>query len=199
MNTFTKAIFLTLATGSVSAQNISTGGALRAQVAEASSNSPPQKCVPDTRPQTQSKTADKTRFRFNYEKSDVVCADKDGITYEVGEFDKVNDSDQCAEMCTNDTTTFLANVIRGFNYDCDARTCQCLYDEGTIVSNSNGNNAKKFDYTNYPDRTRKGIGSIKNFRRSRGSYCFKLVGAELTGEGLELFQKTHLYLQSFDA
>jgi len=195
MNTFTKAIFLTLATGSVSAQNISTGGALRAQVAEASSNSPPKKCVPDTRPQTQSKTADKTRFRFNYEKSDVVCADKDGITYEVGEFDKVNDSDQCAEMCTNDTTTSLSNVIRGFNYDCDARICQCLYDQGTIDRNS----AKKFDNSNYETRNRKGSGSIKNYVRSRGSYCFKLVGAELTGEGLELFQKTHLYLQSFDA
>lgn len=195
MNTFTKAIFLMLATGSVSAQNIGTRGALRAQVAEANLNSPPEKCVPDTRPQTKSKNADKTRFRFNYEKGDVVCADKNGVRYEVGEFDKVKDSDQCAEMCTNDTTTGLSNVIRGFNYNCNTRICQCLYDEGTIGAN----NASKFDSTNYETRNRKGIGPIKKFVRSTDDYCFKLVGAELTGEGLELFQKTHMYLQSFDA
>ncbi|KAL7526238.1 hypothetical protein ACHAXR_001389 [Thalassiosira sp. AJA248-18] len=194
MNTFTKAVFLMLAAGSASAHSVN--GALRAQVDEAKSQVyPPSSCVPNERPQTQNGNANKTRFRFNFEKSDSVCADDEGVEYEWGEYDKADDSDDCADMCTNDTPTSLANVLRGFNFDCNDNTCQCLYDEGTL----NNGNARSFKSSNYQTRSRKARGSVAKTVRKNDYYCFKLVGAELTEEGLEMFHKTHAYLNSLAA
>lgn len=194
MNTFTKSVFLMLAAGSVSAHTLNNGGSLRAQVEEATAESPPSECVPDERPQTKNKKADKTRFRFNFEKSDAVCADDSGLEYEWGKFKKASDSDECADMCTNDTTTKLANVLRGFNFDCDKEECYCLYDMFTLDSS----NTKSFSDSNYRTRNAKGEGSISRTVKEKGNYCFKLVGAELTGEGLEMLHKTQDFLNSFN-
>ena len=192
MNIFTKSFFLMLAAaGSASANKLN--GALRAQVTEA--NNPPADCVPDTRPQTQSKTAHKTRFRFNYEKSNAVCADAEGVTYEWGMFEDVGNSDDCAQMCTNSVPTSLANVLLGFNFDCADSTCECLYSEGTLTPS----NSKEFDSSNYQTRSSKGRGSVTKTVEEKNVYCFKLVGTELTCESLEMFRKTHELVNSFAA
>ncbi|KAL7523401.1 hypothetical protein ACHAXR_000772 [Thalassiosira sp. AJA248-18] len=189
MNNFTKAVFLMLAAGSASAHNVN--GALRAQVDEAKSRN----CVPNERPQAQNNKADKTRFRFNLEESDSVCADKNGVEYEWGEFENVDDSDECAKMCATKTQTSLANVLRGFNFNCYDFACQCLYDQGTL----DRDNSRDFDNSNYTTRTQKARGSITKTVRDDGYYCFKMVSRELTEEGLEMFHKTHAYLNSLSA
>ena len=43
---------------------------------------------------------------------------------------------------------------------------------------------KRFDSSNYTNRSRKAEGSIKRTVKENDWVCFKLVGAELTGEGL---------------
>ena len=57
---------------------------------------------------------------------------------------------------------------------------------------------KKFDSSNYTNRACKGNGSIKRTVKENDWVCFKLVGAELTGEGLEMLHNTHKFLQSIE-
>ena len=57
---------------------------------------------------------------------------------------------------------------------------------------------KPFDSSNYTTRVGKGRGSIKRTVKQNGWVCFKLAGAELTGEGLEMLHKTHKFLQSIE-
>ena len=192
MNTFAKTVFLTLAAAAAatsSAHTIGGSSALRSQVKESQKE---DQCMPNDRPQVQSKTANKSRFRFNFEEIDAVCTDSSNIGYEYGGFDGVKDTDECAEWCVNETPTELQNVIRGFNYDCIDEVCQCLYDEGTLDQNNSGG----FDTTNYQTRSRKGRGSITRYEDNNGWYCFKLVGAELTEEGLEFYHMMHSLLNS---
>ena len=191
MNTFPKAIFLALAATAATSSAHTLGGSagLRAQIQAAETD----ECMPNERPQIQNKSTNKTRFRFNFEDSDAVCADASDIGYEYGGFDDVQDTDECADMCVNDTPTELANLLRGFNYDCSNMVCQCLYDEGTMDSD----NAGGFDTSNYQTRSRKGQGSISRTVQDDGWYCFKVVGAELTEEGLEFFHNMHALLASY--
>ena len=80
----------------------------------------------------------------------------------------------CAELCVNDVPDSLAfdGNFRGYDYDCDSMTCNCLYDAGTLDSRNGG----RFDRTN---RNEPGQGSITGTSNMGGVYCGKLVGAEL--------------------
>ena len=57
---------------------------------------------------------------------------------------------------------------------------------------------KRFDSSNYTNRSRQAEGSVERTVKENDWVCFKLVGAELTGEGLEMLHKTHKFLQSIE-
>jgi hypothetical protein len=178
MNTFPKAIFLALAATAATSSAHTLGGSagLRAQIQAAETD----ECMPNERPQIQNKSANKTRFRFNFKDSDAVCADAINIGYEYGGFDDVQDTDKCADMCVNDTPTELANLLRGFNYDCGNMVCQCLYDEGTMDSD----NAGGFDTSNYQTRSRKGQGSISRTVQDDAGIVSRWSGRNSRRKGL---------------
>ena len=188
MNTFMKIVFLALA-ASTSTSAYSLKGAKQLQGAASSEEkleaeaSAQSDCVPDERPQIQSKSGHKSRFRFNLFESGAECIGPNGRVYEFGEFDRVDNSSECGGLCVNTADSSLSTELRGFNYDCNSRVCQCLYDEATLDDDT----SRSFDHSNYLTRTRKGKDSIRNAVRKNDSYCFKLVGAELFEEGLEYF------------
>eukprot|EP00579_Thalassiosira_antarctica_P009759 CAMPEP_0201907842 /NCGR_PEP_ID=MMETSP0903-20130614/51_1 /ASSEMBLY_ACC=CAM_ASM_000552 /TAXON_ID=420261 /ORGANISM="Thalassiosira antarctica, Strain CCMP982" /LENGTH=193 /DNA_ID=CAMNT_0048442017 /DNA_START=114 /DNA_END=695 /DNA_ORIENTATION=+ len=188
MNTFMKIVFLALA-ASTSTSAYSLKGAKQLQGAASSEEtleaaaSTQSNCVPDERPQIQSKSGHKSRFRFNLFESGAECIGPNGRVYEFGEFERVDNSSDCGDLCVNEADSSLSTELRGFNYECNSRVCQCLYDESTLDDDT----SRSFDHSNYLTRTRKGKDSIRNTSRKNGSYCFKLVGAELFEEGLEYF------------
>ena len=117
---------------------------------------------------------DGQRFRFSLEGSNARCVDNRDRAYEFGQFDNTNRFSDCAEKCVNETPNDLAtsDTFRGFDFDCNRRTCRCLYDEGTLDSRNSG----RFDRTN---RNENGRGSISGTSRRTYFYCGILVGAEL--------------------
>ncbi|KAL7460673.1 hypothetical protein ACHAXS_001116 [Conticribra weissflogii] len=124
------------------------------------------------------------RNRFNLQRLDAYCADSDGITYEYGDMNRINNADDCAEFCVNGVTSeTLYRALRGFENDCGARTCRCLYDEGTITND----NSQDFRSGNWENRSRKGRGSIARLSNVRGTTyaCYKRVGSEMVSDVLQ--------------
>mmetsp|Transcript_6125 Transcript_6125/g.15284 ORF Transcript_6125/g.15284 Transcript_6125/m.15284 type:complete len:185 (-) Transcript_6125:149-703(-) len=182
MNTFPKSIFLMLAT---SAQNLAAHSLKGAnQLHQAAASSAQQgDCIPDDSIRIQSKTAHKSRMKFNLFESDAECADSNDYLYERGSFDNVKDAGECADMCVNTADSDLSIDLRGFEYDCDTMVCGCLYDEGTIDNDT----SRSFDRSNHMNRNVKGRGSITKSIRKYDSFCYKLVGMELSEEGIDYF------------
>ena len=64
------------------------------------------------------------RNRFNLERLNSVCVDDNRITYEWGQFNKIDGADACAEECINSVNNKLYTSTRGFEYDCKAQFCR---------------------------------------------------------------------------
>ena len=135
-------------------------------------------CVPDDRPRP---VRDGVRFRFNLQNSDSLCVDSKSNLYEYGQYNGVADASDCAEACVNEVTSSMAAQLRGYDYGCNDRVCRCLYDAGTLDNRSSSRNG--FNRTN---RNYVGTGSITGTTRKNTYVCFKLVGAELEEEALDL-------------
>ena len=183
MNTYAKSIFLMLAASASSSSAHSLKGAnqIQQQAAEYSANQ--DSCNPEDSIRIQSKMAHKSRMKFNLFQTDAECVDSDGISYERGSFDDVDDAEECADMCVNVAEGDLSVDLRGFTYNCDSMTCDCLYDEGTIDDKT----GRSFDNSNYKNKSRKGKGSITRSTRQNDAFCYKLVGMELSEEGIDYF------------
>jgi hypothetical protein len=135
-------------------------------------------CVPDDRPRP---VRDGVRFRFNLEKSDSLCVDSKSNLYEYGQYNGVADASDCAEACVNEVTSSMAAEVRGYEYGCNDRVCRCLYDAGTLDDRSSSRNG-----FNSINRKYVGTGSITGTTSEAAYVCFKLVGAELEEEALDL-------------
>ena len=152
-----------------------------------------EECVPDTRPRS---VRGGERYRFNLldEKDSngirgvhAQCGDVDRRTYQYGLVSgEINDSTQCSEACVTGTTDYLARELLGFEYDCDNGECKCLYSVGVLGNSESRASGNGFDYI---DTDADGDGSITTGverRDSAGVYCFKLVGAELLEDTIEI-------------
>mmetsp|Transcript_28102 Transcript_28102/g.57739 ORF Transcript_28102/g.57739 Transcript_28102/m.57739 type:complete len:177 (+) Transcript_28102:83-613(+) len=121
------------------------------------------------------------RNRFNLESLSAFCADANGVTYEWGSQNRINNADECAEFCVNGVPNdSLYDALRGFEYNCGSTACRCLYDQGSI----NSANSRSFRDSNYNNRSTKGRGSIKRLsgKRTTSFACYKRVGSELLEE-----------------
>ncbi|KAL7468748.1 hypothetical protein ACHAXS_008976, partial [Conticribra weissflogii] len=64
------------------------------------------------------------RNRFNLESLNAFCADANGVTYEWGSQNRINNADECAEFCVNGVPNdSLYNALRGFEYNCGSTVC----------------------------------------------------------------------------
>ncbi len=65
------------------------------------------------------------RNRFNLESLNAFCADSNGVTYEWGSQNRINNADECAEFCVNGVPNdSLYNALRGFEYNCGSTVCR---------------------------------------------------------------------------
>ena len=119
------------------------------------------------------------RFRFNVDGTNVQCADSRDRVYEYGQSNNIDNVSACAEFCVNGVQDSLVNggSFRGFDMNCSARTCRCLYDAGTLDSR----NSNRFDRTN---RNPTGRNSIANTVGAQNFICGNLVGAELVEDAV---------------
>ncbi len=84
---------------------------------------------------------------------------------------------ECAELCVNKTPKNLAlnRRFRGFDYNCNRRSCRCLYDAGSFTNN----NTSRFDRVN---SRKAGTGAISDSKRKTANYCGKLVNVKSVQE-----------------
>ena len=143
---------------------------------KSSKNSKTSRCVDDERPRAR---RDGQRYRFRLVRSDGKCVDKDGRPEEYGQFRDVEDFSDCADKCVKDVRSSVLDSFRGYDYDCDRRRCNCLYDRGAL---DRRRNRDRFDRTSRGDR---GRGSIEYAKKEKGYYCAKLSGAEFAGYGVD--------------
>eukprot|EP00569_Conticribra_weissflogii_P020647 CAMPEP_0171421126 /NCGR_PEP_ID=MMETSP0881-20121228/429_1 /TAXON_ID=67004 /ORGANISM="Thalassiosira weissflogii, Strain CCMP1336" /LENGTH=320 /DNA_ID=CAMNT_0011939525 /DNA_START=83 /DNA_END=1045 /DNA_ORIENTATION=+ len=125
--------------------------------------------VPDeTRP-----TRDGERFKFNLMGKDSMGVDSSNRLYQYGRKNSVPDVDQCSWECTNEVDDFLASNLRGIDYDCKNKYCDCLFDDtvldGTLCD----------DYFDSCSFSGSGKGSISGTSDASGWSSYKLVGMEL--------------------
>lgn len=90
---------------------------------------------------------------------------------------------ECAEKCVTlpDASLVEGGTFRGFEFACLTKQCRCLYDAGTLSTNtrsaSSGYSRTKTNQA--------GEGSIVNYSAKSGYYCAKLVGAATLGVTVE--------------
>lgn len=102
------------------------------------------------------------------------CRDANGNRYEYGEIDNIDNFNDCAETCVQDVPSALLSRFRGIDFVCQRQnsnqerdSCRCLYDAGTLESNSRAVASDGvFDSTN-TDGT--GKGSVGHGGGSRAS------------------------------
>jgi len=102
-------------------------------------------------------------LQYDYDQS---CRDANGNRYEYGEIDNIDSFDDCAETCVQDVPSALLPHFRGIDFVCQNQnskeqdSCRCLYDAGTLESNSRAVSSDGvFDST---DTSGTGKGSVSN-------------------------------------
>ena len=102
-------------------------------------------------------------LQYDYDQS---CRDANGNRYEYGEIDNIDSFDDCAETCVQDVPSALLPHFRGIDFVCQNQnskeqdSCRCLYDAGTLESNSRAVASDGvFDST---DTSGTGKGSVGN-------------------------------------
>jgi hypothetical protein len=91
-------------------------------------------------------TRDGSMFRFRWNETYGACVDYDNSTYEYGEYYNVQSYEECVDTCVLDVDVMLTgDMFRGIDYVCEDYqdslysfngNCRCLYDMGTIDSES---------------------------------------------------------------
>ncbi len=127
---------------------------------------------------------------------DQSCRDENGNRYEYGEIDGVDNFDDCAATCVQDVPSSLLSHFRGIDFVCQRTpgmqqdystqqdSCRCLFDAGTLESNSRSVATDGvFDSTN-TDGT--GTGAVVPEGGSSRASKFQRVGSTNPGEDKEV-------------
>lgn len=131
-------------------------------------------CNPDERPMIHSpKSLHRARFNFRLVQRNATCVDGSNLDYQIGVFEPVQDSTECAEMCVNHADMRLQPHLAGISFLCTDQECQCLYPAGAL----NEQNAGPFNRTNWGTSGRKGTGPINNYANTTraNASCFNLI------------------------
>jgi len=117
---------------------------------------------------------DETRYMFELVRSNAICVDNNGNSYDWGQVNQVSEFSGCAATCVEETRS---RKLRGYDWDCETKTCRCLYERDTW----NMRNIDRFDSTNHSEDGEGPIkeGSIKEAIEKDGSYCGRLVSATI--------------------
>ncbi|KAL7524513.1 hypothetical protein ACHAWF_000980 [Thalassiosira exigua] len=129
--------------------------------------------APDDRPRTQ---RNGQHYHFELVQSGVQCVDSDGEIYEYGQINGVCNFTDCTDACVQNVRLSLLESGRshGVEFDCRSGECRCLYNEGTL----DGHNSRGYERSNRSEYGYGPIDGAKIFRRSRDTYCGRLVGSD---------------------